>query len=222
MQMMKQWCCKHMVFSALVVSSVLSVTGPSEASLVKFAFDGAIAGVEGVLVGKLGTGSMNGDVTFDSGTAPLVPGTGLYFNAIKGLNLYMNGVQVASYTSGSNGMFIQNSPQLSGADTLTAFSTVTGGIIGGVRPVSYSMSLSDSLGKVFDNENLPTSPPSLGSFNRNQWRLDFGGTGNYVTGSLAHLTAVPLPAGVVLFGIGLISLVGLGAGGLRNLRVPRA
>ncbi len=54
----------------------------------------------------------------------------------------------------------------------------------------------------------------------NQWRLDFGGAGNYVVGSLAHLTAVPLPAAVILFGAGLISLVGLGAGGLRNLRRP--
>ena len=222
MQILQSWCMKAMALSAFVVSSSLIAAEPSNAAPITFAFDGAVAGVEGALVGNLGTGSMNGDITFDSGTAPLVPGTGIYINAIKGLNLYMNGVKVAAYTSGSNGMIIQNSVPLGGADNLTAFSTVTGGIVGGVRPVSYSMSLSDSLGKVFDNENLPTSPPSLGSFNRNQWRLDFSGTGNYVTGSLAHLTAVPLPAGVVLFGIGLISLVGLGAGGLRNLRVPRA
>jgi len=67
--------------------------------------------------------------------------------------------------------------------------------------------------------SLPTTPPSLSSFAKNQWRLDFGGgVGNYVVGSLAH---VPLPAAVILFGAGLISLVGLGAGGLRNLRWPQ-
>jgi hypothetical protein len=36
------------------------------------------------------------------------------------------------------------------------------------------------------------------------------------------LIATPLPASAILFGVGLIALVGLGAGGLRNLREPRA
>jgi hypothetical protein len=35
------------------------------------------------------------------------------------------------------------------------------------------------------------------------------------------LIATPLPASAVLFAVGLIALVGLGAGGLRNLRGPR-
>ena len=39
---------------------------------------------------------------------------------------------------------------------------------------------------------------------------------------MTSLTAVPLPAGVVLFGVGLVALIGLGAGGLRNLRLPQA
>ena len=43
-----------------------------------------------------------------------------------------------------------------------------------------------------------------------------------VQGALNSLTVVPLPAAVLLFGAGLISLVGLGAGGLRNLRWPQA
>jgi hypothetical protein len=111
---------------------------------------------------------------------------------------------------------------MGGLDNVTAFSSVTGGAINGVLPTSFQVSLTDPSGTVFSNLSLPTTPPSLSSFAMNQWRLDFGGVGNYVVGSLAHLTAVPLPAAVILFGAGLISLVGLGAGGLRNLRWPQA
>ena len=110
---------------------------------------------------------------------------------------------------------------MGGSDSVTAFSSVTGMAINGVLPTSFQVSLADPSGKVFDNLNLATTPPSLKSFAMNQWRLNFGGVGNYAVGSLAHLTAVPLPAAVLLFGAGLISLVGLGAGGLRNLRRPQ-
>lgn len=69
-------------------------------------------------------------------------------------------------------------------------------------------------------------PPSFSALSNPQgvtgrWQLLFEGTnqtfGEYA-GSIASLTAVPLPASVVLFGIGLISLVGLGAGRMRNLQ----
>lgn len=72
---------------------------------------------------------------------------------------------------------------------------------------------------------LPNPAPSVSSFLTKTFRLQFGngnGDGRAVTGSLTSLTAVPLPAGVVLFGVGLVALIGLGAGGLRNLRLPQA
>ncbi len=224
MQMMKQLLVKRSVFSAIALSVFLLSAAPSEASLVKFSFDGSISEVGGVLFPSLGSGSMSGDITFNSGTAPIAPGTGIYLNSITGFTVKINNVQVASYAPGSNGMLVLNSPTLGGADNLTAFSTATGSAISGVLPQNFQLSLTDPSGSVFNSQAIPTAPPSLSSFASNQWRLNFGGTGNYVIGSLANLTltAVPLPAAVVLFGIGLISLVGLGAGGLRNLRGSQA
>ena len=220
MQIQKQMSIKGLFLPAIALCSLLVIAGPSEASLVTFAFDGSISEVGGTLFPTLGSGPMSGDVTFDSAALPTIPGTGIYLNSITGLNLNLNGY-LASYTAGANGIFILNSPPLGGLDSVTAFSSMTGGAINGVLPTSFQVSLSDPSGNVFSNLSLPTTPPSLNAFASNQWRLNFGGAGNYVVGSLAHLTAVPLPAAVILFGAGLISLVGLGAGGLRNLRWPQ-
>ncbi|MGQ0556622.1 MAG: hypothetical protein ACT4PN_11845 [Nitrospiraceae bacterium] len=221
MSILKHLFGRGLAMSAIAFSLFLLIAGPSEASLVTYSFGGSISEVGGVLFPTVGTGAMSGNITFDTGTAPAVSGTGLYLNSITGLNLNIGG-RMFSYAAGANGMFVLNSPSLGGVDSLTAISTVTGGAINGVLPTSFQFSLSDPSGNAFGNESLPTTPPSLSAFARNQWRLDFGGTGNYIVGSLAHLTAVPLPAAVLLFGAGLISLVGLGAGGLRNLRGARA
>jgi hypothetical protein len=78
----------------------------------------------------------------------------------------------------------------------------------------------------FTSDELPSSVPSLNSFaNLNRFRLQFGptnGANARVQGELTSLTAVPLPTSVILFGLGLVALIGLGAGGLRNIRVPQA
>lgn len=79
---------------------------------------------------------------------------------------------------------------------------------------------------IFGSDALPSSVPSLSAFtNANQFRLQFGptnGANARVVGQLTSLTAVPLPPAVILFGVGLVALIGLGAGGLRNLRLPQA
>lgn len=71
---------------------------------------------------------------------------------------------------------------------------------------------------IFSSDALPTTPPDLSTFsNLNSWRLVFSpGNGRDVSGTLTSLTAVPLPAAVILFGAGLVALVGLGAGSWRQ------
>ena len=75
---------------------------------------------------------------------------------------------------------------------------------------------------VFSSTALPGPselPPSLNAFSiQRSWALTFFGPGpvQQVTGNLTSLTAVPLPGSVVLFGVGIVTLVGLGAGRLRN------
>ena len=71
---------------------------------------------------------------------------------------------------------------------------------------------------VFGNDSLPTTPPDISAFARNSWRLVFtDGSGRArIQGSLSTLTAVPLPAAAVLFGAGLVALIGLGAGSWRQ------
>jgi hypothetical protein len=128
-----------------------------------------------------------------------------------------------------------------GANAVTTFQNTSlgGGLIGdrwrlvtaamglptnGYTPLSFDLQLDREGGGLFSNTNLQ-NPPSLSSLTSTRWRLIFENSdGNVVNvrGALNSLTAVPLPAAVILFGAGLISLVGLGAGGLRNIRWPQA
>ncbi len=79
---------------------------------------------------------------------------------------------------------------------------------------------------IFGSDALPSSIPSISSFtNAKQFRLQFGptnGANARVQGEMTSLTTVPLPTGVVLFGVGLVALIGFGAGGLRNPQLPQA
>lgn len=232
MEIMKQLSIKGLFLPAIALCSLLVVAGPTEASPVTFSFTGSVSDVTGVLFPAIGSGSISGDITFESGALPVVPGTGVYLNtAVTGLNLHIGGYS-ASYVLGTNGIVITNSPPMGGIDNFTAFTTVKGEAINLTSPSSFLMSLTDPSGKAFGNVNLPnaldllnnTSPPGLSSFASNQWRLIFGNEndGNIVRGSFGTLIATPLPTAAILFGVGLIALVGLGAGGLRNLRGPQA
>ncbi|NGZ96492.1 MAG: hypothetical protein CV089_10285 [Nitrospira sp. WS110] len=88
-------------------------------------------------------------------------------------------------------------------------------------PFGFDLRFDRTGGGLFGDTSLQ-DPPSFGSLSdlpasdRVRWRLffeDANGIPSAYVGSITSLTAVPLPAAVVLFGAGLISLVGLGAGG---------
>jgi hypothetical protein len=216
----KQLSIKGVVLPAIAVCSLL-FGNAAHAALMTYSFEGAVSEVTGVLFPTLNTGlKMTGNITFDPGTAPVAPGVGIFLNPIKALNLNI-GSYNASQALGANGFILTNSAP-GGIDNITTFGSMSSATaINGTLPTMFDVSLTDPSGNVLSDVTLPTAPPSLNSFASNKWRLTFA-NGNFVLGSLTKLTAVPLPAAILLFGAGLISLVGLGAGGLRNLRGTQA
>ncbi len=92
-----------------------------------------------------------------------------------------------------------------------------GASVGTMQPTKFDIQLHGP-SSIFGSDALPATSPSISAFtNRNIWRLIFEpGTGKLVSGTITSLTAVPLPAAVILFGAGLIALVALGAGSWRK------
>ena len=140
----------------------------------------------------------------------------------------------STFTPGANAVTIaKDMPLLFGGTVdrwgLTTAATSTQLLPQGIPPVNlipfgFDLRFDRAGGGLFADTSLQ-DPPSLASLGipgtgSARWRLfleDGGGIPTAFVGSITSLTAVPLPAAVVLFGAGLISLVGLGAGGLRNL-----
>ena len=92
--------------------------------------------------------------------------------------------------------------------------------VSGLKSLQFLRGLIDPSAGMLTNTDLPAAPPSLNSFATKGWPLVFGdasGTAQ-ISGVLTSLPAVPLPTAVILFGAGLIALVGLGAGSRRQRR----
>ena len=80
--------------------------------------------------------------------------------------------------------------------------------------------LVDPLGP-FSDTSLPTTPPGIDSHSNGSPFRVFFGTGDeasVVNGTILsmHIVANPLPPAVILFGAGLVALIGLGAGSWRQ------
>lgn len=194
---------------------------PAMAATITFNFSGTIDRVQNLLDPPFTTSTsptaMTGSMTVNtSGTHSSSPAIGSY--AVQNFN-----IQIGSYsaTFGGSGLVeirngTGNGP---GADRfITTVTPLTGDPANYLSPRLFDIDLRGPK-TVFDSDALPTTVPSISSFtNNNQWRLVFGpqGFGKVVSGTIASLTAVPLPAAVLLFGAGLVALAGLGAGGWRT------
>ncbi len=205
--------------AVFVAMSVVAVLAPAtaKAMLVTYSFEGAITEVSDNLFKSGGTGSngfnsglhLKGTYTFNTLAAPA--GNGNFHNAVTALTVQI-GNYSASQSFGQNLIQLQNGP----ADRYRLASSVDGNLVKGLSPSLFEIVFRDPTGSAFSsNAQLPMEPPSLNSFNTNRWRLSFGNNG-FVHGSITALQAVPLPASVLLFGGGLIALIGLGAGRLRQ------
>ena len=224
MQIMKQSLIKKGLFlPAIALCSLLLSGNAAHAALVTYSFTGGVSHANSPLLSTMDTTSpVSGTFQFDN--SPGIGGN--YPGVVTNLTLAIGGY-TSSFAPGANAVTILKNIDLGdgfNGDRWRLVTEATGlPTITGYSPFRFDLNL-DREGSLFANTDMQ-NPPSLSSLTGNRWRLVFeNANGNLVRvqGALNSLTAVPLPAAVILFGAGLISLVGLGAGGLRNLRWPQA
>ncbi|MBX3320670.1 MAG: hypothetical protein KF890_12380 [Nitrospira sp.] len=229
MRMIQPWFKRGSILAAAAVCSLLVPFTAVQAAPVIYSFAGNLDN------DPLSQYSVSGSFTFDNATSG---SGGVYNGAVTDFiwNLSLGGsvVYTSTFTPGINGVTVaKDMPLLFGGIVdrwgLTTAATSTQLLPQGDPPVnhvpfSFDLRFDRTGGGLFGDTSLQ-DPPSLASLGipgtgSARWRLFFEDANSipraYV-GSITSLTAVPLPAAVVLFGAGLISLVGLGAGGLRNL-----
>jgi hypothetical protein len=227
MQIMKQLSIKGFVLPAIALCSFLLSGNAAHAALVTYSFTGGVSTISGTLLSSTMnlTSPVSGSFQFDNATGGV---GGNYPGAVQAMTVAIGGY-TSSFAPGANTVTIFQNTSLGGGLMGDRWKLVTAAMgppvtVNGYTPLSFDLQLDREGGGLFSNTNLQ-NPPSLSSLTASRWRLIFeNADGNLVRvqGALNSLTAVPLPAAVLLFGAGLISLVGLGAGGLRNLRGPQA
>ncbi|MBI5316173.1 MAG: hypothetical protein HZB34_09395 [Nitrospirae bacterium] len=185
--------------SLLLCTSI--AVNPANASLVDFNFAGSVAsfssGLPNFSVGQ----AMSGLIRYDDTTSDSngLDGIGQYTAAITGGSIQFNGVGGYSATLDSTGSFI-NIEQVGTMDVYKLHAPVAGSL-SDYFEITIIHSPSAFTNTLF--------PPSLGMIASAQFRLVFGDGGpKEVKGPL---TAVPLPPAMILFGAGLVALIGLGA-----------
>ena len=196
------------IIGGIILGASLIGTAAS-AALVTFNFTGTVDTVHTQLTSQFSTSqTMSGQATVNTF------GAGVY--SIQGFNVNIGGYNATMGTSG----VVTINDVTSGHDQFLLQVVQPNGVpVNSLNPSLFEIDLRGPH-TVFPSNALPSTPPSLSSFtNLNSWRLVFGpGTGRVISGTLTALTAVPLPAAVLLFGTGLIALAGLGAGGWRRRR----
>ena len=229
MRMIRSLFSRGGMLAAAAVCSLLIPFTAAQAAPVTYSFAGNLDN------DPLSQYSVSGHFTFDNATGG---SGGVYNDAVKDFtwNLSVGGsvVYTSTFTPGANAVTIaKDMPLLFGGTVdrwaMTTAATSTQLLTQGTPPVDhvpfrFDLRLDRTGGGLFGDTSLQ-DPPSLASLGipgqgNARWRLffeDANGIPSAYVGSITSLTAVPLPAAVVLFGAGLISLVGLGAGGLRNL-----
>lgn len=211
----RQTLLKRLFLLAVVLCPLLLPVNAVHAALVTYSFTGDVDTVNPLLSSTFNTGqNMSGSITVNTSDTNVNPLFGNY--AVTNFSLNIGGYTA---TIGSSGQ-VEVRNGLPGLDRFNVTENApNGSTVNFLAPRLFEIQLRGPA-SVFNSDALPTTVPSISSFsNSNQWRLVFGpGNGISVRGDMASLTAVPLPAAVILFGAGLVALVGLGAGGLRNLR----
>lgn len=217
MRTIKQLFFRGFFMPGIALCAYLLPVGIAQAGPVTFNFTGLVYDVSDPLSPPI---SALGQQVQGAFTVNFTPATGGTYNGVvTGFSMNFNGTSYsATFTPGLlNGVQVHNAGG-NGQDSWKLGTNVTGTEINGFNPTAFTLELKGK--NMFTSDDL--QPPNLGvALSKANWRLNFEDAdeeGARIKGVISQLTAVPLPAAVVLFGAGLISLVGLGAGGLRNLK----
>jgi hypothetical protein len=223
MQMIQRWFMRGFILPAGLLLCSGMVAMPALAGSITYSFGGDVTAVDSLVSSRFNDSmTMSGLMTVDRVDHDASSSVGEYH--IQSFTVTIGGYTVTLGPSSiATTLIFNTSPMV----PLDGFGSVMEGMNGDnvnfLGPRIFAMALLGP-GNLFGSDVLPTSVPSVASFTTfNQFRLAFGpeGVPGVVSGVVTSLTAVPLPAAVLLFGAGLISLVGLGAGGLRNLRISK-
>ncbi len=208
------------VTASLLFGAGISVT-PASAGQVLFNFTGEVDRVHPSLLGippdafivDGNSSAMSGSMLVDMFDTNGLANRGSY-------NILNFDVNIEGYeaTMGSSG--VVRITNLSPDRFFAAVDLPVGPTVNTFTPRVFELDLRGP-SNTFLSDALPTSSPSLDSFTHfNRWSMIFGpnGDGRAVLGNITAITAspVPLPASVILFGAGLVALIGLGAGNWRK------
>jgi len=195
------------------------LASPATAALITYNFTGDVDRVHSQLTSTFSTSSsptaMSGFVTVNTADTNLNTRVGNY--TVTNFNVTIGGYTATMGTSG----LVEIKDGTPGLDrVIGTINAPNGPNVNFLAPSLFDIHLRGPA-NTFTGDNLPTTTPSISAFtDLNRWRLVFGpGGGRVVRGTLTSLTAVPLPAAVVLFGAGLVALAGLGAGSWRQRKI---
>lgn len=211
---------KRLFLLAVALCSLLLSGNTVQAALVTYSFTGNVGNVAPVLSGTFNnTQSMSGSITVNMLDNNL--GNNRLGNyTVTNFNLNIGGYNATMGSAAGEVVIRDRVPPAAALDTVSVNVNADGPMVNFLGLRLFDVDLRGP-SNTFSGDALPMTPPSISSFtNFNRFRLVFGPVGmqRVVSGTLANIAAVPLPAAVILFGAGLVALVGLGAGGLRNLR----
>lgn len=201
--------------ASMLLWASIAVT-PATAASIQYSFTGDVGHVHNQLSSQFNTSQlMSGTMTVNTADT-FSPITNTTFGTYTITNFSVN---IGGYTAtmGTSGQVdIRNG--LPGLDRFNMeVNAPNGSNVNFLAPRLFDFDLRGPSTQ-FGTDALPTTVPSIASFtNFNRWRLVFGpGNGHVVRGDITSMTVVPLPAAVILFGAGLVALVGLGAGSWRQ------
>jgi len=208
--------------ASLLLWASIAVT-PATASQVTFQFTGRVTdvGIGTPTAYSIGNGSvLNGSYLMDPQDPNImqtvIPADHAIYDAAGVKNLtFTLGDLVA--TPPSQGYTKAGSVIVSSSSSAGGQSYITSTSFDSPEVGSLEIGYFGGSGYITDNLDLPTTPPSINSFTTTRFRLYFNNQPGtpFVEGHLT-MAPVPLPPAIILFGVGLVALVGLGAGNWRQ------